>query len=303
MRVTSRIVVLTAAALLTAAGTSRAGNILFLAGTLPLSAADQNIVNRMTTLGYTVTAMDDNVAVPADMVGKQLLVVSSTVGSGSVRNQWNSTGPVTTGGDGALLRNLAYPVLDFENGLSDEIGFVIATQGGQGVVVNAGSSYPAAGNDINIVAPAHPLAAGLAGGFQPVYTVNGSAETTFGSTSFGTFGNRITPDADIIAMMTATATFGLPTDASNVGIIALEQGDTLGNAAVDPDYAVISPCRRVGFLLEDTNFGNLNANGLSLFDAAVNYAAATACVPEPGTLVLAGLGLVGLVAYRRRVRG
>ena len=149
------------------ASLASAGNILFIGndGTTPgiFNAADTAMIARLSgALGHTVTALDDRVATPADGVGKGLIIISSTVGSGPIRDQWNSGGVVASGGDGAIMRNWPCPVMNFENGLSDELGFMNASAG-QGIYPNAGSSYPAAGVDINILLPAHPLAAGLAG--------------------------------------------------------------------------------------------------------------------------------------------
>jgi len=303
MRVTTRIAVMGAAVLLLTPAISGATDILFLTNAPAMSAADQGIYNRLTlTLGYTVDQRDGHVATPAHMVDHHLLIVSPTPSSGIVKNQWNNTGPVATGGDGAIFRNMGYPIINMQNGLTDELGFTVDSNGGQGTGSNAGSTYPVAGNDINIVNPLSPLAAGLAAGFQPVFTANGVTVSVFANTNFSILGNRLTPAADLVARISAVVFGNAAFDTAFVGIVSLEQGNALGNVAADPDYLATAANRRIEFMLGPTTFPSLNGNGLALFDAAVNYGLASPVVPEPSSLVLAGLGFAGLVAYRLRSR-
>jgi len=303
MRVSTRIAALGAFALLFVPHASRATDILFLTNAATPSATDQAILNRLTlTLGYTVTQEDAHIASPVDMIGHTLLMVSPTVGSSTIKGRFDWNGPTNIGGDGAMFRNFPKPILNMQNGLTDELGFTVDANAGQGTGTNAGSSYPAGGNDIKIVNAASPLAAGLAAGFQPVFTTNGPTVSVFGNTNFSFLGNRMVPAANIVAQITAP-TFGNPAfDSAFVGIVSLEQGDALGNNAADPDYFTTANSRRVEFMLGPTTFTSLNANGLALFDAAVAYSLAGPVVPEPSTWALAATA-VGLLAAQRLRRG
>lgn len=169
MRLTTRIATVGTAILLLTPNLSRATDILFLTGSPTPTAADQAILNQLTSLGYTVTQKDGHASSPLDMIGEHLLVTSATLGSSVIKNQWNSTGPVVTAGDGAQYRNLPYPILNFQNGISDEMGMTNSTNGGQGAGTNSGSAYPGQGTDIKIVDAASPLAAGLPAGFQSIF--------------------------------------------------------------------------------------------------------------------------------------
>jgi hypothetical protein len=306
MRVTTRIAALGVVVLLLTPAVSKATDILFLTGSAVPSAADQAILDRLTlTLGYSVTQEDAHIATPVDWLDHTLLILSASVGSSTAKGRFDWVAPTNIGGDGAMLRNAAKPILNFQNGLSDELGFTLDANGGQGTGSNAGSSYPAGGNDIKIVNAASPLAAGLSAGFQPVFTSNGPTVSVFGNTNFSFLGNRLVPAANIVATITSPVFGNAAIDSAYVGIVALEQGDALGNTAADPDYYATANSRRVEFPLGPNTFPTLNANGLALFDAAVAYALAGPAVPEPSTFVLAAMGLASLGIYgwrsRRRV--
>ena len=304
MRLTTRIATVGTAILLLTPNLSRATDILFLTGSPTPTAADQAILNQLTSLGYTVTQKDGHASSPLDMIGEHLLVTSATLGSSVIKNQWNSTGPVVTAGDGAQYRNLPYPILNFQNGISDEMGMTNSTNGGQGAGTNSGSAYPGQGTDIKIVDAASPLAAGLPAGFQSIFSANPAGVEVFGNTNFGPFGNQVAPGVDIVASITSLQTGSAAIDSAFAGIESIELGGTLGNltpAGVAPGvYDALAPARRVQFPIDPTSFTNLNANGIALFDAAVNYAFAGVVVPEPSTFALAGMGLAGLLAYRLR---
>jgi PEP-CTERM motif len=263
----------------------QASSILFIGndGATPgvFTPTDTAMIARLGALGHTVTAVDDGDPTgPAQAVGKPLIVISNTTSSATIASIWGTT--PGTDNDGALLRAFSGNILNF--------------QGGNGVVVNlgllttplpfGGGNGSFAGGDLNILMPAHPLAAGLSGTSVPVVSA-AATFASFGTESGPTLGRTIISSADVIATFSALG--------HNAGaIVDLEPGDLLGTpAVVDPDQVATAPGRRVSMFLEKTTFDVLNADGLKLFDAAVGYA-----VPEPSTWALATLGMLGLATLR-----
>ena len=282
------------AALAISPSLATAGTILFIGndGATPgiFTPTDTAMFNRLTgVLGHTVTMMDDNnVAAPGLAAAMDMIIISNTASSGAVANVWGTI--PGTDNDGSNLRAYGHPILNF--------------QGGTNVVVPMGligNTAPAIGNgtftndSMNILLPAHPLAAGLSGLLPVVTGAPGTVPfSSFGTESGATLGRKIVADADIVGTYFTAALGGHQLG----GIVALELGDALGNPLADANYIAAAPSRRVNLFLEKTTFDVLNADGLKLFDAAVGYTMAGPKVPEPSTVVLTGLALLGLVARR-----
>ncbi len=113
---------------------------------------------------------------------------------------------------------------------------------------NAGSAN---GTSLNIIAPTHPLAAGRSG------TVAVSTSATF---------TALTPSSGSTIVARRVG-------ASNTAIFAIEPGAALVSGT--------APARRVGFFLGGNAPARLNANGWSLFDAAVTWALGDSPPPPP----------------------
>jgi hypothetical protein len=106
------------------------------------NATDTEIVNHLRNdLGYTVTMIGALASATGDATGKQLVIVSSTVGSGDVSNKF---------------RDVAVPVLNWEQALQDNFLFTLDQD-----TVTRGTV--AAQTDIEIVTATHEMAAGLTG--------------------------------------------------------------------------------------------------------------------------------------------
>ena len=185
--------------------------------------------------------------------GFDAVIISSTLGSGTVRNKYEDLPKGLMNWEQALMRQRGGEFNMSENG---------QTQGDQ--------------TQIEIVDPTHPLAAGLSG----VVTVADAP----GTMSFGV--DNIGAGVSLVA----TSVGG------DSAIFAADVGDALlgDGSAGNPATAA---GRRVMFFLENSNFSDMNANGLALFDASVAYV-----VPEPSTFVLAALGLLGLLGLSGRRR-
>jgi len=151
--------------------------ILYVAG-IPANgvtpAGDQTVINRLTSvLGHEVTVIDDDAVVSANAAGMDLVLVSSTVTSGSVNTK---------------LRDIAVPLINWERGLTDD--FLLSSPGS---AVNVQT-------DINITTfgEGHRLGGGLVAGPVTVRQTTG----TFNATS----SSNLAPGARVIA----TASTGEP---------------------------------------------------------------------------------------------
>ena len=122
--------------------------IFYVADPTALNAADQAAFDRLTALGFSVTAIDDNLSDPADATGQQLIVISSTVTSGNIGTKHTAT---------------AVPILNWEPALFDELG--IQANNANGVTI--------AGTRVQIVDASHPLAGGLPAGVVVFFNAAG----------------------------------------------------------------------------------------------------------------------------------
>ena len=195
--------------------------VLLVASSTTLGAGDAAVRNRLQASGHTVVVRTGTGATTADAAGKALVLVSSTVTSADVNTKF---------------RTVVNPVLTWESALLDDLGMT----GTSGTEFGTLSGQ----TQVDIVAPAHPLAAGLSGRV----TVTSSAQTF---------------------------TWGRPN--GNAALVARPAGDT--TRAVIFGYAkgaampgLAAPGRRVGFFVENGTASALTTAGGSLFDAAVRWA-------------------------------
>jgi glucose/arabinose dehydrogenase len=195
--------------------------VLLVANSTTLGVADTAIRNRLQASGHTVVLRTDAGATTADAAGKALVLVSSNVISANVNTKF---------------RTVVNPVLTWESALLDDLGMTSTSGTDFGTLSGQ--------TQLDIVAPAHPLAAGLSGRV----TVTSSAQTF---------------------------SWGRPN--GNAALVARPAGDT--TRAVIFGYAkgaampgLAAPGRRVGFFLENGTASSLTTAGGSLFDAAVRWA-------------------------------
>ena len=118
-------------------------------GGQPTAAGDIAVRNRLMSLGHTVTTVLDSAGAATDTVGKNLVVISSSVQSGDMANYAVNS----------LLR-LPLPIIDYEPALFDEL-----LMGASGNNVDFQTS-------LIIADPTHPLAAGFSG-TKMVYSTAG----------------------------------------------------------------------------------------------------------------------------------
>jgi hypothetical protein len=97
-------------------------------------------------------------------------------------------------------------------------------------------------------------------------------------------------------------------DAFQHAILAADVGDALWGNGTTGSPAT-APGRRVFFFLSDFGFFDMTDDGVKLFDAAIDWAAAhpgsgsgssVGAVPEPTCVTLAAIGLLAGMVFRRR---
>jgi Flp pilus assembly pilin Flp len=189
--------------------------ILFVVNT-PIIAADTAVQTRLTSLGYTVTTIDDDTVVTGDATNKVLVVISSSVNSGDVNTKF---------------KDVPQPVLLWESGLYDDMQMTSTS----GTDNNE--------TQIRIINAGHPLAAGLANGLR---TVTSSGQTfTWGlpNTATAILVAEIDNDTDqytIFAYQTGSTMVGMSAPGPRVGFFLENNtaaawngnGQALFNAAV-----------------------------------------------------------------------
>jgi len=160
-------------------------------------------------------------------------------------------------GGATALRNLNKPIMLWEDALLDELQMKTTTGGALGQT------------QITIVDDSHPLAAGLSG---VVDYLNNAAQMSHG---FGSVGAGI--------QVIATVENGGPQSC----LFLYPKGSLLADGGT-------APAARLMYPLFDSTFDELSADGLTLFDTAVNY-----IIPEPATMCLLGVGALALLRRRR----
>ena len=207
--------------------------------------ADDLLKVFMEGLGHTVTMFDDDeseadteiAATEADMV-----FISESVSSGQIRTE---------------ITEIETPMVITESWGWDEMGLTLGDGAGQDVVTT----------DIEIVAPEHPLAAGLSGTVSLLTDITSDLGTArFGN---GMAGN----EATVIA--TATLADGQTWDV----IFVYEKGATLPVPPADGsprEAADIRVC--LGF--DERSFPVWNENAYLLLEAAINFALGIRPQPE-----------------------
>jgi len=121
---------------------------LLVVGNIDLNPSDAGVKARIEAMGWQVTAVQAAASVTADASGKDLVVVSSTVGSGDVNTKF---------------RDVPVPVIQWEQALQDDFLMTLDTDG-----TDRGTA--ADQTEGNIVDADHPLAGGLSLGTKTLGT-------------------------------------------------------------------------------------------------------------------------------------
>lgn len=124
--------------------------VLFVGNNPTANAGDLVIINRLEERRFAVTAVDDNDSQTSDADGKDLVVISSTVGSGNVNVKFTSV-PI--------------PIVNWEEALMDDLKLTGDSAANPDHHGTTGSQTA-----LQVVRADHPLAGGLPVGTVEVYT-------------------------------------------------------------------------------------------------------------------------------------
>jgi hypothetical protein len=222
-------------------------NILFIAaldeGTKP---SDDALFAFLEGLGHTVTYFDDDATeaeTEAAAAAADLVFISESVGSGKIQNE---------------ITEMEVPMVTTEAWAFEEMGLT-ASGTGEGLEVDT--------NDIEIVLPEHPLAAGFSGTVSVFTAITGprnAARLTKGSAG---------ESATVVARATLS-------DGATYDVIwVYEKGAKLAIPPADG-----SPQRaadiRVCFGLDEQSYLLWNENAYALFQAAINFGLGIRLQPE-----------------------
>ncbi|MBI4663922.1 MAG: Ig-like domain-containing protein [Verrucomicrobia bacterium] len=224
--------------------TSHAAKILYIINSLvddvtTANANDQEVRDRLVGQGHSVKLADDDTVSPADTTGMDLVLISSSTGSGQP-----GVNPLSRN----TLRTGRVPVVCYEPGLYDEL--LWQTQNTFG---NANGHTSLA---ISTANQKHPLAAGKSGTIEIVTpgetaVVSSSALPYTVGTNAIIIATNATPDVDV----------------GRISIWAYDTGARLA------DNATITAGRKVAFFYNATTPpGAYNDNAIALFDAALKWA-------------------------------
>jgi hypothetical protein len=232
---------------------ARGANILFISAMDDTrQPSDDALKAFLEGLGHTVTYLDDDTpkldmstaAADADVV-----FISESVSSSKVNSKINE---------------IATPMVVSEDWGWNEMGLATLTPGA------AAEGVEAATTDIEIVAPGHPLAAGLTGTVPVLTTITGTGGTARFSTD--------TPGSKATVIAQATLSDGRTYDI----IFVYEKGAELAQPPADgtPNKAAdIRVC--FGFEEERRAYLLWNENAYKLFEAAINFALGIRLQPKP----------------------
>ncbi len=222
------------------------GNILFIAAMdEPFIAGDDALKAFLEGLGHTVTYFDDGedeATTEAASAAADVVFISESVSSGQIRTE---------------ITEIETPMVITEAWGYDEMGLTLGT--GEGLEV--------ATTDIEIVAPEHPLAAGLSGTVSVLTDVTGVRGTARFTTG------RAGSEATVIAR--ATLSDSVTYDV----IFVYEKGATLPVPPTDGSPRVAADIRVcLGF--DEQSYLLWNENAYALLEAAINFALGIRLQPE-----------------------
>ena len=233
---------------------THAAKILLIGGQEePTQGDDSFVFDYLEEQGHEVEYLSGNSSSPGDEDGMDLLIISSTLGSGSVRGKFQDAEIPILQWEEALVR--------WEHGNPD---------GNFRMSQNSRNGQNRETDTIKIVESAvgHPLAAGLEAGAHVIFEDFNRTPQQFGDHAPGLI--RIAELDEEFAEEEVSFWFdenGDEQTGPEFVLTAIDKGGELGPA----DEGFFAPDKRVNFPIEDRGFSLLNETGLLLWDASVNW--------------------------------
>ena len=230
----------------------KAANILFIAAlddtNLLMQQGDDAIKAYLEGLGHTVTYFDDDEDEPtteAAAAAADVVFISESVSSGRIRLE---------------ITEVETPMVITEAWAYDEMGLATLTSG-------VDEQIAVATTDIEIIAPGHPLAAGLTG----TISVLNAIESERGAARFST----VIPGSDATIIAQATLSDGVTYPV----IFCYEKGAQLALPPADGSPRIAADIRVcIGF--DEQSYLAWNDNAFYLLEAAINFALGIRIQPE-----------------------
>ncbi len=257
-----RTLLLTVATILLLTAPQNAAEVLFVGGQPDAAQGDDPFVleHLEDVLGHTVTYMTGDESATGDVEGMDLLIISSTLGSGSARGKFQDSEIPILQWEEALVRwDHGNPDGNFRmsqnsrNGQGRETSFIVISESAVG----------------------HPLAGGLEAGEHEIFDDFNRTPQQFGELAPGLI--RIGELDEAFALDDAsfwTDENGDEQEGPEFVYTAIDKGDELG----PPGEGYFAPEKRVNFPIEDLGFGILNDTGLMLFDCSIDWLLGGSCV-------------------------
>jgi hypothetical protein len=230
----------------------KAANILFIAAMDEtnelMQQGDDAIKAYLEGLGHTVTYFDDNedeATTEAAAMTADVVFISESVSSGRIRLE---------------ITEIETPMVITEAWAYDEMGLATLTS-------DVDEQIDVATTDIEIIAPGHPLAAGLTG----TVSVLNAIETERGVARFST----VIPGSEATVIAQATLSDGATYDV----IFYYEKGAELALPPADGSPRTAADIRVcIGF--DEISYLGWNENAFYLLEAAINFALGIRIQPE-----------------------
>ncbi len=183
------------------------GAAVFIAGSLPLSAADQVVADRVSALGYTVSLLDDNNTSAAAVSGASLVLFSASGSSTYL----------------AKLATVAVPVITWEAAGYDDLGMTtsggnVATSRAVDVLAADPMSTGLTGR-VDLLASTGTLSYGSApaGATVQAYVAGSTKAAVFGFSAGAQMATRVAPARRVGVFLSETSATTLT--ASGIGVL------------------------------------------------------------------------------------
>ena len=242
---------------------------LLLVGGQPDAAQgdDADVLDHLEALGHEVTYQTGDESEPGDADDYDAIIISSTLGSGSVRGKFQDAEKPIMQWEEALVR--------WEHGDPDgNFRMSELSRNGQGRETDK--------IQIAESAVGHPLTAGLPAGEHEIFEDFNRTPQQFGQLAPGLIRiAELDPEFAEEGVSFWTDADGNDQEGPEFVLTAIDKGGELGPEG----EGFFAPEKRVNFPIEDVGFSILNENGIALFNCSLEWLLGRNCLgpdAEPG---------------------